>query len=78
MKNYTGALQTLETVNDIDPENDLNKKMYNKTRKEIINLINKPYFTSLKHHHIKSPYVILMAITKYKLFPLFDIFKKWE
>ena len=68
LKQYNPALQTLETANDIDTENGLNKKQYNKLRLEIVKLMKQPYFTTLKHHHVRNPYVILIAITKYKHF----------
>ena len=49
LKQYNLALQTLETANDIDTENILNKKQYNKLRLDIAKLTKEAYFTTLKH-----------------------------
>ena len=77
LNQFNPALQTLERVYEIDPENALNKKEYEKLRQEISKLMKQSYFETLKHHHIKNPYVILIAITEYKhlLYPKLPEYK---
>ena len=72
LKQFNRALQSLEKAYDTDPDNKFNKQEYEKRRQEILKLMKLPYFASLKHHHIKNPYVIMISITKYTNFGLFS------